>query len=133
MAPAGSPRRGLSFLPHGGTCPASLIGSGMSYPMASVAAACGLYQSIIPRTIRSGKVHVGLNPSLGRSKSFLVRHSKDRVRQPAAERVVVLELFEELGVILEHRRDHPLEGLVVLDAGVLPVGVLPGVLVGRVG
>lgn len=35
-----------------------------------------------------------------------------------------MELFEEFGVILEHRRDDPTEGFVVLDLGVLPVGVL---------
>jgi hypothetical protein len=34
---------------------------------------------------------------------FLIRHPKDRVRQPAAEGVVVLELFEEMGVVFEQR------------------------------
>ena len=61
---------------------------------------------------------------------IFVSHPEHRIRQPAAERVVVLELFEKLSVFLKHRRDFSLESLVVLDASVLPVGVLPRVLVG---
>ena len=70
--------------------------------------------------------------NVGFAKSFLIGHAEDRVCQPSAERLVVLELLKELGVVLEHRGDHSFERLVVLDAGVLPVRILPGVLVGWV-
>ena len=40
-----------------------------------------------------------------------------------------MELLEELRVIFEQRSDHTLERLIVLDFGVLPVGVLFRVLV----
>jgi len=43
-----------------------------------------------------------------------------------------LELFEELGVVFEHRGDDTFECSVVLDTGVLAIGVLLRVLVGRV-
>lgn len=64
--------------------------------------------------------------------SPVIGHPENRVREPTAKVIVVLELFEELCVVLKHGCDHALEGLVVLDAGVLSVGVLPGVLVGVV-
>lgn len=42
------------------------------------------------------------------------------------------ELFEQLGVVTQQCRYDTAQGLVVLDAGVGLVGVLPGVLVGVV-
>jgi hypothetical protein len=42
-------------------------------------------------------------------------------------------LPEQLGVVFEYRGHHARQRLVMLDAGVLLVGVLPGILVGRVG
>jgi len=51
------------------------------------------------------------------ARSLLVSHPKHRLGQPATEGLVVLELFEELRVVFEHRRDHPLQRLVVLDPG----------------
>ena len=65
--------------------------------------------------------------------SVFVGHPKNRVREPAAEGIVVLELLEELGVVFEQRGDDALERFVVLDVGILAVGVLLGVLIGRVG
>ena len=43
--------------------------------------------------------------------------------KPTAERLVVDELFIELGVVLEHGGHHALQRLVMLDLGVLFVGV----------
>ena len=63
----------------------------------------------------------------------MVGKPKDRVRQPPTEGLVVAELLEEFGVVLQHRGHHTRQGLVVLDSGILPVRVLLGILVGRVG
>ncbi len=62
-----------------------------------------------------------------------VGQRKDHVGEPAAEGVVVAELLEELGVVVQDRDHDPGEGFVVLDPGVLLVGVLHGVLKGGVG
>ncbi|KUK56519.1 MAG: hypothetical protein XD80_1883, partial [Synergistales bacterium 53_16] len=64
---------------------------------------------------------------------LFIGQSKHRIGQPAAEPFIVAELLKELGVILEQRGHHTSEGLVVLDAGVLLVGILAGILVGGVG
>lgn len=57
--------------------------------------------------------------------SFLVvGQTKDRIRHPPFEPLVVHELFEQLGVILHHCRHYAGQRLVVLNAGVLFVGVL---------
>ena len=45
------------------------------------------------------------------------------------ERLVVVELFEEFGVVGEEGGDGACQRLVVLDAGVLTIGVGHGVLV----
>jgi len=63
---------------------------------------------------------------------LLVREPKHGVCHPTAEGLVVHELLEELGVVLEDGGHDSAEGLVVLDAGVLLVGILLGVLVGGV-
>lgn len=55
---------------------------------------------------------------------FLLCNAENRIRQPAAERLVVLELFEELGVVGEECGDDALERFVVLDLGVLAVSLL---------
>ena len=60
------------------------------------------------------------------------KSSEHRIREPATEGLVVLELLEELGVVFEHRCNHPFQGLVVLDLGILPVGVLFRVFVGLI-
>ena len=57
-----------------------------------------------------------------------IREPKHRVRQPALEGLVVLQLLEELRVVLHERHDHPFQGLVVPDASVLLVGVLARIL-----
>lgn len=53
--------------------------------------------------------------------SLLIRHPKNRIRQPAAECLIVLELLEELRVIFEHRCDHAFQRFVVLYASVLSI------------
>ena len=58
---------------------------------------------------------------------------EDLLLQPAAEGLVVAELLEQLGVVGEEGGHGAFEGAVVLDAGVLLVGVGDGVLVGLVG
>jgi len=58
---------------------------------------------------------------------------EDRVREPLLEARIVTELREQFGVIGQQLPHDLLEGAVSLDAGVLPVRVLPGVLVGLVG
>ena len=61
-----------------------------------------------------------------------IGQSEDVIRQPSPEPLVVCELLEELHVVVKHGSHHALQGLVMLDPGVLPVGVLPGVVVGGV-
>ena len=60
-----------------------------------------------------------------------IGQSKDVIRHPAPERLVVCELLEELHVVVDHGSHHTPQGFVMLDPGVLPVGVLPGVAVGE--
>ena len=43
-----------------------------------------------------------------RQHLFLVSHSEHGVRQPVAERIIVLELLEMLGVVGDERGDDPL-------------------------
>ena len=62
----------------------------------------------------------------------IVSDPKYRIGQPALEFGIVAELLEQLGVVLHHSDDDAPERLVVLDPGVLLVGVLLRVLVGRV-
>ena len=57
---------------------------------------------------------------------------EDVIRQPSPESLVVCELLEELHVVVEHGSHHAPQGFVMLDPGVLPVGVLPGVAIGGV-
>ena len=57
---------------------------------------------------------------------------EDLLLQPAAEGLVVAELFEQLGVVGEEGGHGAFEGAVVLDAGVLLVGVGDRVPVGLV-
>src|SRR5689334_21413110 len=63
---------------------------------------------------------------------YLVRDSENRIRQPPPETLVVHELLEQLRVILQHGGHHARQCLVVLDAGVLLVRILLGVLVSLV-
>ena len=64
---------------------------------------------------------------------FVIGYPENRVRQPVAERFIVLELLEKLGIIGEKRRDDTFKRLVVFNASVLPVRILLGVLVSLVG
>jgi hypothetical protein len=69
-------------------------------------------------TPQQRKRYLALKGSKARRYKFLAREarqSKYGVRQPASERLVVLELLEELRVVFEQRGDHSLERLVVLD------------------
>ena len=66
----------------------------------------------------------------GRSPGLLAARAP--VGHPALEALVVHELLEQLGVVLDHAGDSAGQDLVVLDAGVGIVGVLPGVPEGRV-
>ena len=43
-----------------------------------------------------------------------------------------VKLLEELHVVVEHGSHHALQGFVMFDPGVLPIGVLPGIAVGGV-
>lgn len=61
-----------------------------------------------------------------------IRQTEDRVGHPSLESVVVHELLEELRVILHQGQHGSLQGLVVLNSGILLVGVSLGVLVGGV-
>ena len=82
---------------------------------------------VLPLTHR----HVGLAVLvLGRWRR--IGQSEDVIRQPSPEPLVVFKLLEELHVVVEHGSHHALQGLVMLDPGVLPVGVLPGIAVGGV-
>ncbi len=65
--------------------------------------------------------------------SFSVRQSEHGIHQPAAEGFIVTELLVEFGVIPEYSDHHLGQRLVVLDARVLAVGVLLGILIGRIG
>src|SRR5690606_17918685 len=58
---------------------------------------------------------------------FRVRQRENRIRQPSPEALVVAEVLEEVRVIGEEVDDHPLERAVVLDSGVLAIGVGHGV------
>src|SRR5882672_6586535 len=95
------------------------------------------YRAATPRTARRSaagpQATLRFINLLGRPPSRLIGQSEHRIRQPPPERLVVHELFEQLGVVLEHRRHDARERLIVLDAGVLLVGVLLGILVGGVG
>ena len=64
---------------------------------------------------------------------MFVSHPKHRVREPAPEGFVVLELLEELGVVFEEGCDDSLEGFIVFDLGVLAVRVLLSILILRIG
>ena len=55
-----------------------------------------------------------------------IGQSEDVIRQPSLEPLVVCELLEELHVVVKHGSHHALQGLVMLDPGVLPVGSSPG-------
>src|ERR1022692_2396563 len=63
----------------------------------------------------------------------LVGGGKNRVGQPSIKRLVVAELLKELSVVLQDSAHDSGQGFVVLDAGILGVVVLHGVLVGAVG
>lgn len=58
---------------------------------------------------------------------------KNGIRQPPPKRFIIHELLEQLRIVFEHGRHHPCQRLVVFDAGVLLVGILPGILIGRIG
>ena len=73
-----------------------------------------------------------ITPSASPGSLLLVRKPKYRIGQPALETLVIHELFEQLGVVLHHRGHHTQQRLVVLNAGILSVRVLLGVLEGRV-
>ena len=64
---------------------------------------------------------------------LLVGHPKNPVGEPAPKRLVVTELFEKFRVVLHQTHDDTFERLVVLDAGVLLVRVLPSILVRGIG
>jgi hypothetical protein len=57
--------------------------------------------------------------SYASSRWTLVRKPEDGIRAPTRERLVVHELLEQLGIILQHSGHHARERLVVLDAGPL--------------
>src|SRR5581483_11477287 len=76
--------------------------------------------------------HLLSGPARASLRPF-VRCGKDGVGQPLAERWIVAELLEKFGVVGQQIRNDPLKRLIVLDAGVLPVGVLLRVLVGFIG
>ena len=61
-----------------------------------------------------------------------IGQSEDVIRQPAPEPLVVCELLKKLHIVVDHGSHHAPQGFVMLDPGVLPVGVLPGVAVGGV-
>ncbi len=63
---------------------------------------------------------------------LFISEPKHGVGHPPFEPLVVRELLEQFRIVLEHCRHHARQRLVVLDAGVLLVGVLLGILVGRV-
>lgn len=54
---------------------------------------------------------------------LLVRHIEHHVRQPAFEIRVVAELLEQFCVVGQQLQHNPVECLVVLQLGVLAVGV----------
>jgi hypothetical protein len=60
---------------------------------------------------------------------ILVGNPKDCVGKPMAERLIVLELFKKLSIIREECCDYPFQGLIVLNAGVLAIRVLAGILI----
>ena len=62
----------------------------------------------------------------------IVGQPEYRIRHPSLEILIIRELLEEFGIILEQIRHHAPQSLVVLNAGVLPVGVHPGIFVGQV-
>lgn len=68
-----------------------------------------------------------------RRRRVVARQPEHCVREPAPETIVVHELLEEFGVVLEYCRHHSTQRLVVLDACILFVRVLLRVLVGRIG
>ena len=72
---------------------------------------CDSLSSPLPASPRSPALH---HPSL-------IRQRKHRIRQPLTKRLVVAELLEQFCVVLHQAHDHPPQGLVVLDARVLPV------------
>ena len=59
----------------------------------------------------------------------VVGNPKDRVGEPMAERLIVLELLKKLRIIRKECCDHPFQGFIVLDSGVLTIRVLPSILV----
>jgi hypothetical protein len=58
--------------------------------------------------------------------------SKNCLRHPIAERLIVHELLEKFHIVLQHIRHDTGQCLVMLNAGILLVGILAGILVGRV-
>lgn len=67
------------------------------------------------------------------SARLFIGHPEHGISQPALEFGIVTVLFEQFGVVLHQSDDHARQRFVVLDAGILFVGVLLGVLIGLVG
>ena len=65
-------------------------------------------------------------PNSGRTR-LPAGQLENRVGHPPLESLVVHELLEQLGVVLHQGGHEPEQRLAVLDAGVLVVGVLPGI------
>ena len=63
---------------------------------------------------------------------LIVRQAKDGVCHPSFEGLIVHKLLEQLRIVLKDGCHYAGQGLVMLNAGILFVGMLFGVLVGRV-
>src|SRR5262245_43851845 len=62
----------------------------------------------------------------------IISRREDRVRQPLLKRRIVTELLEQFRMVGQQFNEHPLQRLVMLDAGVLLVRVLHRILIGLV-
>jgi hypothetical protein len=60
-------------------------------------------------------------PNRRSNASVIVGQPKHRIGHPALEALVVHELLEQLGVVLDDGGHHPQQGLVVFNPGVLLV------------
>src|SRR6266478_2319911 len=63
----------------------------------------------------------------------IVRLIEYCIGEPALEGRIIAVLLEEFGVVLHKPDNNSRERLVVLNAGVLLVGVLLGIAIGRIG
>ena len=74
-----------------------------------------------------------VHPSGSRRPRLLAGEPEHRICQPTLEAAIVHELFEDLVVVIHHGGHHPQQCPVVLDSGVLHVGILPAIPEGGVG